>query len=213
MRRLMIASALSMTFVLTASFLVLFPRPTTANPADIDVGNEFFCSASFQESVCDTPVVPGETVTWTVSAGIHSVTECDDSFSDCPPSGGFDSGLLGSGDTFSQTFNTPGTFPYFCSFHPDTMRGRIVVQAPTPAPTAAPTTAPGGGATTTPSQPSTAGGTLTPGVVPGAGRRQGPWIGLPNPCRPARTRRPIDACGGRKPVGVEAQVIDSTQAK
>jgi plastocyanin len=32
--------------------------------------------------------------------------------------GSFDSGALGEGEAFSQTFDTAGTFTYACSFHP-----------------------------------------------------------------------------------------------
>jgi plastocyanin len=33
--------------------------------------------------------------------------------------GSFDSGALGTGGTFSQTFDAAGTFDYACAFHPD----------------------------------------------------------------------------------------------
>lgn len=31
------------------------------------------------------------------------------------------------GDTFLQTFDTPGVYPYICSFHFDVMMGTITV--------------------------------------------------------------------------------------
>jgi plastocyanin len=37
------------------------------------------------------------------------------------------SGLLAQGTSASLTFNTAGTFTYFCAIHP-TMRGTVVVQ-------------------------------------------------------------------------------------
>jgi plastocyanin len=78
-------------------------------------------------------VAVGSTVTWTnTGAATHTVTADD---------GAFDSGRLGSGATFSQTFATPGTFTYHCEIHPQ-MTGTIVVTeaaAPAaPAATAAP---------------------------------------------------------------------------
>jgi hypothetical protein len=88
-------------------------------------------------------------VTWENVAGFHTVTECDPTFETCPPTGGFDSGQMTVGETFAHTFNSAGTFPYYCAFHPTQMRGRILVQEqPTAAPTeppatAAPTAAPG----------------------------------------------------------------------
>jgi plastocyanin len=66
-----------------------------------------------------TLTVPaGTTVTWT-NAGSrpHTVTADD---------GSFDSGRLDPGEQFSQTFDQPGTFTYFCGFHPE-MLGSVVV--------------------------------------------------------------------------------------
>ena len=40
--------------------------------------------------------------------------------------GAFDSGALGSGDSFEVTFTEPGTYEYQCNFHPS-MTGTIVV--------------------------------------------------------------------------------------
>lgn len=71
---------------------------------------------AFVESTLEIPV--GTTVTWTNNdATPHTVTSTD---------GVFDSGGLDSGETFSFTFDSPGEFAYFCSFHPG-MQGTIVV--------------------------------------------------------------------------------------
>ena len=57
-------------------------------------------------------------MTWTNSgAATHTVTA---------DNGAFDSGRLASGATFSQTFDTAGTFTYHCEIHPQ-MTGTIVV--------------------------------------------------------------------------------------
>ena len=71
---------------------------------------------AFEPATLTVPV--GATVTWT-NAGSrpHTVTADDASF---------DSGRLDPGEQFSQTFDQPGTFTYFCGFHPD-MQGSIVV--------------------------------------------------------------------------------------
>lgn len=60
--------------------------------------------------------------------------------------GAFDSGTLAAGQTFSFTFNDPGTFNYYCQIHP-TMTGQIVV---TPAGTPSPTPTGSTGPTPTP---------------------------------------------------------------
>jgi len=47
---------------------------------------------------------------------------------------GFDSGILGQGESFSWTFNNAGTYSYSCSIHP-TMIGTVIVTETTPSPT------------------------------------------------------------------------------
>ena len=60
----------------------------------------------------------GETVTWTNEDGTdHTVTSSDGSFA---------SEDLGQGATFSQTFNTAGTFDYICGIHP-AMKATVIV--------------------------------------------------------------------------------------
>ncbi|MDQ3812001.1 MAG: PQQ-dependent dehydrogenase, methanol/ethanol family [Chloroflexota bacterium] len=74
-------------------------------------------------------VPPGTTLTWTnVGQIVHTVTSDD---------GIFDSGDMASGDTFSFTFDNPGTYWYFCRPHPF-MRGRIVVATTAPPPSDVP---------------------------------------------------------------------------
>jgi plastocyanin len=60
----------------------------------------------------------GATVTWTNDDSIpHTVTARE---------GDFNSGVLQSGGSFSQTFSEPGTFEYFCAIHPS-MTGTVTV--------------------------------------------------------------------------------------
>ena len=58
---------------------------------------------------------------------------------------GFDSGILGQGETFSWTFNIAGTYSYSCSFHPNMTGIVIVTETPSSAPSPVPasTTTPG----------------------------------------------------------------------
>jgi plastocyanin len=64
-------------------------------------------------------VAAGTTVTWTNNdSAPHTVTQ---------DGGGFQSGRLDQGQTFSFTFDTPGTYEYHCEFHPN-MHGTVVVQ-------------------------------------------------------------------------------------
>lgn len=70
----------------------------------------------------DRLVVPvGTEVTFeNVDPFAHTVTAADDAGID------FDSGALTQSETFVQTFDTAGSFAYFCEVHP-TMRAEIVV--------------------------------------------------------------------------------------
>jgi len=68
------------------------------------------------------PVAIGTTVKWTnsvVDQIDHTVTTAD---------GLLGSGTLKPGDSFAFTFTKAGTYQYFCSIHPDQMRGRIEVK-------------------------------------------------------------------------------------
>lgn len=63
----------------------------------------------------------GTTVTWINKDGdAHTVTAVG-----AKPL--FASNPLDTGDSFSFTFNEPGTYAYFCKIHP-TMKGAVVVQ-------------------------------------------------------------------------------------
>jgi amicyanin len=64
----------------------------------------------------------GTTVTWTNRDDIpHTVAAVDREFK---------SKALDTGDAYSFTFTTPGSYQYFCSLHPH-MTGTIVVEAAT----------------------------------------------------------------------------------
>jgi plastocyanin len=53
-------------------------------------------------------IAPGDTVEWSAEAPLHTVTASD---------GSFDSEEIPAGSTFSITFPTVGTVPYYCSNH------------------------------------------------------------------------------------------------
>ena len=62
----------------------------------------------------------GSTIAWTNEDSMaHTVTSTSSSDS-------FDSGTLEKDQTFSKTFNSVGTFDYFCSFH-SSMKAEVVV--------------------------------------------------------------------------------------
>lgn len=67
-------------------------------------------------------VAAGGTVEWVnLDPFDHTVTARDDQAVD------FDSGPLGQDETFTQQFEEPGTYRYFCEIHP-TMRASVTVE-------------------------------------------------------------------------------------
>ena len=96
----------------------------------VSIGDNFFAPQSIAISA-------GSAVEWR-NDGTRPHTSTSDS-------GIWDSDLLRNGQTFSQAFNSAGTFTYNCAFHPE-MAGTVVVEAsapvePTPAPTQPPAAA------------------------------------------------------------------------
>ena len=72
---------------------------------------------SFSPKTLTAPV--GATVTWTNHDSVpHVVTSADERFKKSP--------VLKTGQRFSNTFATAGTYSYFCSIHPR-MTGKIIV--------------------------------------------------------------------------------------
>lgn len=70
-----------------------------------------------------------EPATLTVPAGtrVRFVNRDSDIHTVSQRGGGFESGLLFQGDTWTYVFNTPGTYEYFCLPHPF-MVGTIIVE-------------------------------------------------------------------------------------
>jgi plastocyanin len=96
------------------------------NTVTVTVGANCLC---FMPSM--VTIHPGDTVQWSWSSSGHS------SSSGTPgaPNGIWDSGILNLGATFSHTFNTPGSFPYYCTPHGQCcgMTGVVNVCTPPPA--------------------------------------------------------------------------------
>jgi plastocyanin len=71
---------------------------------------------SFSETV--TTITVGTTVEWVWAGSLqHSSTSGTCTVSNCVPDFLWDSGLEFAPFTFTRTFNTVGTFPYFCTLH------------------------------------------------------------------------------------------------
>lgn len=88
--------------------------PTTSDAAGARVIiNDF----SFNPG--DITVSAGSTVTWDNGDGVSHTTTSDDDV--------WDSGSLGSGDTFEVVFDEPGVYAYHCNIH-RTMTGTVTVE-------------------------------------------------------------------------------------
>src|SRR5213078_3707156 len=120
--------------VTITSFLILCSGVASGTTVTVTVGNGgFFFTPS------SVTIHPGDTVKWTWSSTGHSST----SGTPGHPSGLWDSGVLAQGAMFTHTFNTVGSFPYYCTPHGSccNMVGTVTVVSnptPTPSPTATP---------------------------------------------------------------------------
>lgn len=122
MNRLRIVSTLVL------AVLTLAAGPALAADHTVDVANFSFSPSNLTINV-------GDTVFWQRVAGSHTVTNGTGSGD---PSVGtlFDATINAGNTSFDFTFNTPGTFPYFCRPHEfANMKGTITVQGGNNAPT------------------------------------------------------------------------------
>jgi len=93
--------------------VLLFAGTSDAQAQIVDVD-----IAGFAFSPQTLNITTGTTVRWTNQDGAAHTSTSD--------AVGWDSGTLTTGQQFSFTFNTPGSFPYHCTFHPS-MLGTVNV--------------------------------------------------------------------------------------
>jgi plastocyanin len=120
------------SLVAAAALGIVLPGTAVAQ-----AGNEVaVVDSSFQPA--SLTITAGEAVTWTSSGSLpHTVTSSDgdfDSNSGCASfSDGGSGACMDNGETYSFTFDTPGTYAYYCKLHGTSagggMAGTIVVQA------------------------------------------------------------------------------------
>jgi plastocyanin len=112
--------------LITAAVIALGAAAAPAQAADVSISNFSFMPSSIT-------IAQGDSVKWTWAGPDtnHSVTAKAgqaDSF-DSDPGKTPTSLDHPPGSTFSHTFNTPGTFSYFCKVH-SFMTGKVVVNGP-----------------------------------------------------------------------------------
>jgi len=124
--------------VATAVSLIGYPKVASATTVDVTIGP----SGNLVFSPSSVTIHPGDQVKWTWGSSGHSTT----SGSPGLPNGIWDSGIHNQGATFTRTFNSAGTFPYYCTPHGGccNMVGTVMVvnASPTPSPTPMPTATP-----------------------------------------------------------------------
>lgn len=140
-----------MVFVLAALFVPLGVTPAKAAAFQVMMQGYAFSPAALTVHV-------GDTVTWMQ----HDEAPHDATTTSAPVS--FRSPSLSSGQSWSYTFRTPGTYAYYCSVHPD-MRATVTV-LPAPAPAAPP--APPKPAPAAPAVPRKTAVAPPPAATPGA---------------------------------------------
>lgn len=103
-------AAIGFVFAVCAGIVAAAQSAPAASAVKID---------NFSFSPAELKVAVGTTVTWTNGDDIpHTVVSTDKVFK---------SKVLDTGDKYSFTFSTAGTYPYFCSIHPK-MTGKVIVQ-------------------------------------------------------------------------------------
>jgi len=104
---------------LTFGLLLALSAPAMADEVSVEV-------VDFSFAPKNRTIAPGDSVTWTFTAGGHTSTAADgqpERWDSSPGGGRFNA----PGDTFSHTFKRPGRFQYICIPHSSFMRGTIVV--------------------------------------------------------------------------------------
>jgi len=122
--------ALGPAAALAACLVALAPGlPAAAANHQVTVGNNFFSPANLT-------IQPGDSVTWTNTAGVHNVAASNGSFrcaDGCEDQGG--DGTPDSGWSFTRTFPSAGTVNYYCQVHGSAagfgMAGKVVVAGST----------------------------------------------------------------------------------
>ncbi len=100
--------------VTAAEVAAMEKNEETTNPQTVDVAIRNY---AFDEKTIT--IKAGDTVVWTNYDGaLHTVTATDDTFN---------SGKMDKESVWSMAFDTPGTYTYYCTYHPN-MKATVVVE-------------------------------------------------------------------------------------
>jgi plastocyanin len=93
------------------------PSPSNGTPVSIVAGSSTLTTTAYAPNPINIAV--GGTVTWTNNDNTAHTSSGNN--------GGWDSGSIAPGGSFSRTFTAAGAFPYHCTIHPG-MVGTVNVQ-------------------------------------------------------------------------------------
>lgn len=93
-------------------------EPTTTGTTDGGEGSVVMENVAFRPD--EITVTAGSAVTWTNQDLIAHTTTSDDNLWDSDP--------MGQGESFTFTFEEPGTYTYICIIHPTQMHGTVTVE-------------------------------------------------------------------------------------
>jgi len=118
--------------LLFVSAVIFVSGSASAATKHVQVGQIFFKDIdSNTVNPAITTINVGDTVEWDWVEGTHSTTSGSCQGESCSPDGLWSSRSdLTAGATFSYTFNTAGTFTYYCIPHMGTMLGTVIVINP-----------------------------------------------------------------------------------
>ncbi len=102
------------------------PPPTTTGAAPADNAARVYVSIqNFAFNPATTTIKAGTAVTWVNNDGVEHQIGPDQASRNAGLNGPA-SPVLAQGDTYSFTFDTPGTYSYQCMIHPS-MTGKVIV--------------------------------------------------------------------------------------
>lgn len=110
---------------------VLWSVLAVAGPAlaeSVSIGDNFYSPAT-------VTINAGDSVTWTNNGQApHSVTSTDGLFDSSPNCPGNVDDCIQPGGNYTHTFNSVGSFDYYCRVHGFSMAGTVVVEATSTSP-------------------------------------------------------------------------------
>lgn len=97
------------------------PQPTATPTLALATHAQIRLVASSLFVPADVEIAAGGTVTWVYEAGMHNIVGLNNSLIDDPLA------KQASGQTYTVTFQSAGTFTFHCTVHPERMHGSVRV--------------------------------------------------------------------------------------